>query len=76
MTKSDPNNLIRGGGGGCQSENCFAHFSTHSFHCIFIMISVNNYGEKNKIIFPGDSFTWEWWPSWFLGHSPRYIHAY
>ena len=29
-------------------KNYFAHFSTHSFHCTFIMISVKNM-EKKKI---------------------------
>ena len=35
-----------------RTKHCFAHFPTNSFHCmpIFIMISVNNYGEKTKII--------------------------
>ena len=31
------------GGGGGWSRNCFAHFSTHSFHCKFIMISMKKY---------------------------------
>ena len=40
-------------GGGCWSKNCFAHFSTQSFHCIFIMTSMKKYREKNKTtIFP------------------------
>ena len=34
--------------GRCWSKNCFAHFSTHSFHCTFIMISVKKYGKKTK----------------------------
>ena len=39
---------IRGGGVGvCWSINCLAHFSTQSFHCIFIMISMKN-SEKNQ----------------------------
>ena len=38
-------------GGGCWSRNCFAHCSTHSFHCTFIMISMKEYGAKIKIIF-------------------------
>ena len=39
-------------GGGCWSKNCFAHFSTQSFHCIFI-ISMKKYGENaNKQKFP------------------------
>ena len=33
--------------GRCSSKNCFARFSTHSFHCTFIMISMKKYGEKN-----------------------------
>ena len=33
------------------SENCIAHFSTQSFHCRFIMISVENCGEKAKLFF-------------------------
>ena len=37
--------------GRCWSKNCFAHFSIHSFHFTFIMISMKKYGEKNKIIF-------------------------
>ena len=32
--------------GRCWSRNCFPHFSTHSFHCTFIMISMKKYGEK------------------------------
>ena len=32
----------------CWSRNFFAHFSTQSFHCIFIMISMKKYGEKTK----------------------------
>ena len=28
------------------SRNCFAHFSTLSLHCIFIMISMKKYGGK------------------------------
>ena len=36
-----------GGGAGC----CFTHFSTQSFHCIFIMISMNKYGENTKQFF-------------------------
>ena len=43
------------GGGGCWSRNSFAHFSTHSFHCIFIMISMKKYGEK-IIFFPAARF--------------------
>ena len=27
-------------------EIFFSHFSTQSFHCIFIMISMKKYGEK------------------------------
>ena len=37
--------------GRCWSKNCFAHFSIHSFHFTFIMISMKKYGEKNKTIF-------------------------
>ena len=37
--------------GDCWSKNCFAHFPTQSFHCIFIMISMKKYGEKTKINF-------------------------
>ena len=35
-------------GARCWSKNCFAHFSIHSFHFTFIMISIKKYGEKNK----------------------------
>ena len=45
-------NVLRGGG-GYWSKNCFANFSTQSFHCIFIMISMKKYGEKNKNFFTG-----------------------
>ena len=34
--------------GRCWSKNCFAHFSTHSFLCTFIMISMKKYWEKTK----------------------------
>ena len=37
--------------GRCWSKNCFAHFSTYSFHCAFIMISMKKYGENNDIFF-------------------------
>ena len=33
------------------AASCFAHFSTYSFHCTFIMISMKTYEEINKIIF-------------------------
>ena len=33
-------------------EKKFAHFSTQSFHCIIIMISMNKYVEKTKKKFP------------------------
>ena len=34
--------------GRCWSKNCFAHFSIHSFHFTFIMISIKN---MEKIFF-------------------------
>ena len=37
--------------GRCWSKNCFAHFSIHSFHFSFIMISIKNM-EKKKNNFP------------------------
>ena len=37
--------------GRCWSKNCFAHFSIHSFHFTFIMISIKNM-EKKKDFFP------------------------
>ena len=40
--------MVVKGGGGCWSINCLAHFSTQSFHCIFIMISMKQYGEKTN----------------------------
>ena len=60
--------------GGAGRQNCFAHFSTRSFHCTFIMISMKKYGErKQNNFFSRASFPWKWWPSLILGHSPRYI---
>ena len=53
------------GGGGCWSRNCYAHFSTHSFHCTFIMINMKKYREK-KIA--RGSFPWKWRPYSILGH--------
>ena len=44
------------------------------FHCIFIMISVTNFGEKKQrppppaIYFHGNYI----WSSWILGHSPSH----
>ena len=32
----------------CCSEYCAAHISSHSFHCIFIVMRVKKYGEVNK----------------------------
>ena len=32
--------------GRCWSKNCFAHFSIHSFHFTFIMISIKNMKKK------------------------------
>ena len=58
--------------GRCWSKNCFAHFSIHSFHFTFIMISIKNM-EKKKLFFSRASFPWKWRPSLILGHSPRYI---
>ncbi len=58
--------------GGCWSRNCFAHFSTQSFHCIFIIISMEKYGEKTKTKFSRDWFPWKWRPCSILGQSPRY----
>ena len=57
--------------GRCWSKNCFAHFSIHSFHFTFIMISIKNMEKKKKN--SRASFPWKWRPSLFLGHSPRYI---
>ena len=37
--------FCRGKCGEIWSENCFPNFSTHSSHCIFIMISVKKCGE-------------------------------
>ena len=37
--------LLRGGAG---RKNCFAHFSIHSFHFTFIMISIKNMEKKTK----------------------------
>ena len=31
-----------GGTVHCWSRNCFAHFSTHAFHCIFIIITTGS----------------------------------
>ena len=59
--------------GRCWSKNYFAHLSTHSFHCTFIMISMKKYGQKIKEFFPRALFPWKWQPSLILGHSPRYI---
>ena len=61
--------LLRGGAG---RKNCFAHFSIHSFHFTFIMISIKNM-EKKKLFFSRASFPLKWRPSLILGHSPRYI---
>ena len=36
--------FLRGGAG----RKTLAYFSTHSFHCTFIMISMKKYGEKTK----------------------------
>ena len=58
--------------GRCWSKNCFAHFSIHSFHFTFIMISIKNM-EKKKLFFSRASFPWKWRASLILGHSPRYI---
>ena len=58
--------------GRCWSKNFFAHFSIHSFHFTFIMISIKNM-EKKKWFFSRASFPWKWRPSLILGHSPRYI---
>ena len=41
--------------GRCWSKNCFAHFSIHSFHFTFIMISIKNMEEKNDF-FPALRF--------------------
>ena len=41
--------------GRCWSKNCFAHFSIHSFHFTFIMISIKNM-EKKKDFFPALRF--------------------
>ena len=43
--------------GRCWSKNGFAHFSTHSFHCTFIMISMNKSGENffSRAWFPWNS---------------------
>ena len=35
--------------GRCWSKNCFAHFSIHSFHFIFIMISIKNMASSNAV---------------------------
>ena len=34
--------------GKCWSKNCFAHCSTHLFHCTFVMISMKKYGRTSK----------------------------
>ena len=41
--------------GRCWSKNCFAHFSIHSFHFTFIMISIKNMEKKNDF-FPALRF--------------------
>ena len=41
--------------GRCWSKNCFAHFSIHSFHFTFIMISIKNM-EKKNYFFPALRF--------------------
>ena len=38
--------------GGATRKKCFDHFSAHSFHCIIIMISVKNDGEKQNTFVP------------------------
>ena len=58
--------------GRCWSKNCFAHFSIHSFHFTFIMISIKNM-EKKKFFFSRASFPWKWRPSLILGtHQGTY----
>ena len=42
--------------GRCWSKNCFAHFSIHSFHFTFIMISIKNMERKKKDFFPALRF--------------------
>ena len=37
--------------GRCWSKNCFAHFSIHSFHFTFIMISIKNMEKKRTEAF-------------------------
>ena len=49
--------------GRCWSKNCFANFSTHSFHCTFNMISIKKYGEKTKLFFSRASFPWKLRPA-------------
>ena len=39
-----------------RSKNCFAHFSTESFHCIFIMISMKNMEKKTNKNSPAVGF--------------------
>ena len=58
--------------GRCYSEYYFAHFSTHLFYYIFIMISVKKYGEKQQFFSLFVSME-IWRPSWILWHSPIYI---
>ena len=45
-------------GWGCWSRKCCAHFSTHSFHCTFIMISMKNMEKKSQKISRG-TFRWK-----------------
>ena len=38
--------------GGCWSRNCFAHFSTHSFHCIYYDQYEKIWITNQNIFFP------------------------